>query len=57
MTKLEELFLNNCKRCKYYDEETNTCCYGSWNRFIEEAIEEYLMTETCTFEGDGRFYD
>ena len=57
MTKLEQLFIKNCKRCKYYDKEDNTCCYGSFDRFIEEAIEEYLLTETCTFEGDGRFYD
>lgn len=35
MTKLEELFLNNCKKCKYYDEEEHDCCYGAWNRPID----------------------
>lgn len=55
MTKLEELFLNNCKKCRYYDEKENDCKYGAWNRPIEEAIETYLITDTCTFEGKGRF--
>jgi hypothetical protein len=52
---LEELFKNNCSKCKYYDKEENDCCYGAWNRPIDEAIETYLTTNTCTFEGEGRF--
>lgn len=55
--KIEKLFLNNCKKCRYYDNEDNSCSYGTWDRPIDEAIEEYLITKTCTFEGEGRFYD
>lgn len=50
MTKLEELFLNNCKKCRYYDEEENTCRYGTWTIPVEEAIEKYLINDCCTFE-------
>lgn len=55
MNNLEELFKNNCKKCKYYDEEELDCSYGTWNRPIVEAIETYLVTNTCSFEGKGRF--
>ena len=55
MSEIDKLFKNNCKKCKYFDEEAKTCSYGSWDRYIEEAIELYLMNDVCTFEGDSRF--
>ena len=44
----EKDLIKICKKCRYYDGVF--CCYGSWDRPIEEAIEEYLKTDCCTFE-------
>lgn len=52
---IKKLFEENCKKCRYYCSEDDTCVYGSWDRPIIEAISEYLITDTCTFEGDFRF--
>lgn len=52
---LKLLFENNCKRCKYFNKDENDCCYGTWNRPINEAIKKYLISDCCTFEGKSRF--
>lgn len=52
---IEDLFENNCKKCRYYCEEEGTCNYGVWDKPIDEAIEIYLKDNVCTFEGDFRF--
>lgn len=51
----KELLKNVCKNCKYFDKEERTCSYGATDRFIYDAIEEFLLGKVCTFEGDSRF--
>lgn len=57
LTKTNELIKNNCRKCKYHYswQGEEICTYGSWDREIYEAVEEYLKTDICTFEGDSRF--
>lgn len=51
----KELRKKVCDKCKYFDKEDRTCSYGATDKFIYEAIEEFLLGKVCTFEGDSRF--
>lgn len=51
----KELLKHTCINCKYFDKENGTCSYGVTDRYIYDAIEEFLLGKVCTFEGNSRF--